>query len=227
MKQKNLPDKRKKRRIQWGDLRKIIPVSRNYGFDRGTPIDRYYIEKFLKENKADIKGSVLEIQNRRYTRRFGGRKVSCSDVLDIDRSNKLATIYADLRNTNALPKERYDCIILTQTLHIIDNYDVTIKNIYRMLNKNGILLCTLPSVSRIDYLTGEEGDFWRFTKASARYIFKKHFTKDKLQIQTYGNVFIDICFLEGVSVEEIDSEELDYYDKYFPLIVCVRAVKRR
>jgi len=46
-----------------------------------------------------------------------------------------------------------------------------------------------------------------------------------IQIKTYGNVFTNICFLEGISMEEITREELDYYDKYFPLIVCVRGAK--
>ena len=220
----NLQDKQKKK-INWGDLRKVTPVSRNFGYDRGTPVDRYYIEKFLEENKADIRGSVLEIKDRNYTERFGGMKVSFSDILDIDSSNKSATIYADLRDTSTLPKEEYDCIILTQTLHYIDVFDVAIKNLYKMLNKDGILLCTLPSVSRMNYDFGEEGDFWRFTKVSARYIFRRHFTEDKLQIKTYGNVFTNICFLEGVCLEEITREELDYYDKCFPLIVCVRGAK--
>ncbi len=222
----NLPhNKRKKKRTNWGSLRKLIPVSRDYGYDRGIPIDRYYIEKFLEKNKTDIRGRVLEIKDRDYAKRFGGHKVTCSDVLDIDRSNKSATICADLRDTNVLPKERYDCIILTQTLQYIDNYQVVIKNLHYMLKKNGVLLCSFPSISRIDSDIGEEGDFWRFTKASARYIFKKHFADNKLQIQAYGNIFINICFLEGISVQEIKAQELDYYDKYFPLIICVRAAK--
>ena len=222
---KNLSDRRKIGKINFGDLRRLTPVSRCWGFDRGAPIDRYYIEKFLEKNKAAIKGSVLEIQWAGYTRRFGGSKVRCSDVLDIDTSNKVATIYADLRVTRALPKEKYDCIIFTQTLQCIDNYDVVIKNLRGMLKENGVLLCTLPSVSRIDYKSGEKSDFWRFTKASARYIFKKHFAENKLQIHVYGNVFADICFLAGISVEEISRGELDFYDEYFPLIVSVRAEK--
>ena len=95
----NLQDNQKMKKINWGDLRKVTPVSRNFGYDRGTPVDRYYIEKFLEENKADIRGSVLEIKDRNYTERFGGMKVSFSDILDIDSSNKSATIYADLRDT--------------------------------------------------------------------------------------------------------------------------------
>ncbi|MBW2045873.1 MAG: methyltransferase [Deltaproteobacteria bacterium] len=206
-------------------LRKVTPISEEYGFERGAPIDRYYIEEFLKKNKSDIKGTVLEIMDREYTVRFGGRRVRNSDVLDVDINNKKATIYADLRDRRALPEEKYDCVILTQTLHFIDDYNSVISNVYGVLKKNGVLLCTVPSVSRIDSYFGEEGDFWRFTKASARYIFQKAFAKDKLHIDAYGNVLADICFLKGLSAEEITKKELDYYDKYFPLLICVRAVK--
>jgi SAM-dependent methyltransferase len=220
----NLTNKRKKEEINWGSLRKVRPVSTMFGYDRGTPVDRYYIEKFLNEHKADIRGSVLEIKNCTYTMRFGGGRVKCPDILDIDSSNKSATVIADLRDSNALPKNRYDCVILTQTLHLIDNHDLAIKNLHGLLKNNGVLLCTMPSVSRMGGLE-VDSDFWRFTKPSAQYIFKKYFAENKLQIQAYGNVLVDICFLEGISAEEISSTELDYYDKYFPLIVCVRAVK--
>ncbi|HSC25950.1 MAG TPA: hypothetical protein VLD67_01675, partial [Vicinamibacterales bacterium] len=33
--------------LDWGDLRRSNPVSRNWGYDRGTPIDRHYIHEFL------------------------------------------------------------------------------------------------------------------------------------------------------------------------------------
>ena len=33
--------------VDWGDLRRTDPVSRDWGYDRGTPIDRRYIEEFL------------------------------------------------------------------------------------------------------------------------------------------------------------------------------------
>ena len=36
-----------------GDLRRLAPISHSFGFDRGTPIDRHYIECFLNRN-ADI-----------------------------------------------------------------------------------------------------------------------------------------------------------------------------
>ena len=34
-------------RVRFGSLRRLTPISRAFGFDRGLPIDRYYIERFL------------------------------------------------------------------------------------------------------------------------------------------------------------------------------------
>ena len=31
----------------WGNLRRLRPFSVYYGFDRGTPVDRYYLDRFL------------------------------------------------------------------------------------------------------------------------------------------------------------------------------------
>ena len=38
--------------VRFGDLRRLSPISRHFGFDRGTPIDRYYIEGFLAETQV-------------------------------------------------------------------------------------------------------------------------------------------------------------------------------
>src|SRR6185503_1474005 len=58
----------------WGDLRRLRPVSRTFGYDRGLPVDRYYIESFLERNRRDIDGRTLEIGDDEYTRRFGGER---------------------------------------------------------------------------------------------------------------------------------------------------------
>src|SRR6202035_2497766 len=47
--------------VRFGSLRRLQPVSRKFGYDRGTPISRYYIETFLKARKNDIRGRVVEI----------------------------------------------------------------------------------------------------------------------------------------------------------------------
>jgi FkbM family methyltransferase len=225
-----IPDHRKallylERRESFAGLQGLSPVSPCYGADRGTPIDRYYIEHFLHSSKEIIRGRVLELLNDRYSRLFGEDRVEDVDVLDIDTANKKASAYGDLRNTSMFPSNRYDCIILTQTIHIIDDFHSVLTSVHRMLKKGGILLVTLPSVSRIDVAAGIGSDFWRFTTASAEYMFKKHFKTENLEIIAHGNVWVCAAFLYGLALEELTREELDYQDENFPLMICVKAIK--
>src|SRR5947207_406343 len=53
-----------------GVLRRVEPLTK-WGAERGTPVDRYYIERFLERHRADIRGRVLEVRDSRYTDRFG------------------------------------------------------------------------------------------------------------------------------------------------------------
>src|SRR5829696_1913433 len=69
-----------------GTLHRQRPLSDNWGFDRGTPVDRYYINKFLDKYRSDITGRVLEVKDSGYTDRYGSN-LTGSDVLDIDPSN--------------------------------------------------------------------------------------------------------------------------------------------
>ena len=66
----------------FSDLRHVDPVSRVFGLDRGLPVDRWYIERFLEHHADDIRGVVLEFGDDRYTRRFG--RPTQSDVLNVD-----------------------------------------------------------------------------------------------------------------------------------------------
>src|SRR5689334_502304 len=110
---------RKKVRVVFNDLSSVKPVSPVFGFDRGTPIDRYYVEKFL-ESRADlIKGRVLEIGDSHYSRRFGGDKVEAYEVLHATPDNKAATIIGDLCDTATLPENAVDCFVCTQTFNFI------------------------------------------------------------------------------------------------------------
>jgi len=45
--------------VDWGGLRQMEPVSRQFGYDRGTPVDRYYIERFLRLNSSAVFGRFL------------------------------------------------------------------------------------------------------------------------------------------------------------------------
>jgi hypothetical protein len=111
-------------------------------------VDRYYIERFLDEERREIRGRVLEVLNREYTEQFGAG-VDRSDVLDLDPANPAATIVADLAAAESIPSETFDCFILTQTLQFIFDVGAAVDHAHRVLRPGGTLLCTVPAVSRI------------------------------------------------------------------------------
>lgn len=200
----------------------LQPISSKYGFDRGKPIERYYIESFLDENKEYIKGKCLEVQNNDYTRHFGGDRVARSDILDIDRNNKQATIYGDLRHIENVPSDTYDCLVITQTLGMIDDYAAAAGECFRILKPGGVLLVTGSAMGPI---FGAGTVYWRMTPDSARFVFGRYFAKENLFIRSYGNVLAGQCFWVGLSSDELSAPELEYNDPRFPIITAVRAKK--
>ena len=209
-------------RARWLQTR---PLSDSWGFDRGTPIDRYYIEGFLQRHTGDVRGDVLEIKSSAYTDRFGQEVIS-RDVLDIDAANPNATIVADLADTARMPEARYDCFILTQTLQLLYDVRASVASAYRLLRPGGTLLVTVPCISRIIPRYGLDADYWRFTPASCRRLFGDAFGVANVTVVTLGNVAAAAAFLRGAAVEEVSARVLDAADPYFPVIVAVRAVRR-
>ena len=85
---------------------------------------------------------MLEIGDNSYTLRFGGAEVTRSDVLHVDDSNPHATIVGDLADGGALPEAAFDCIVLTQTLHLLFDLRGAVAHLHRMLAPGGALLAT-------------------------------------------------------------------------------------
>jgi hypothetical protein len=202
------------------------PVSDKFGFDRGTPIDRYYIEKFLSENKAAIKGKALEIAEDTYLKKFGARETE-RNILHFDNTNPVATIVGDLSNKNTLPKDTFDCFICTQTFNFIYDFNSAIAGSHYLLKPGGTLLATLACMSPISkYDADRWGDFWRFTPQSAQRSFELVFGAGNVSISCYGNSAAAALFMKGYALEEVkDSVNLDHKDELFPLIIGVKAKK--
>lgn len=198
------------------------PISYKNGFDRGLPVDRYYIENFLWANKDLITGVCLEIHDSNYTKKYGGNRITKAVALDIDKKNKLADIYGDLRNLSEIQDNVYDTIILTHTIGMIDNYEAVISECYRVLKPGGWILVTAPSA--IGAVMHPMESHWRFTFASARFVFSKYF-KSKLEVKTFGNLISAQAFLIGLATEELSINEIERNDQCFPIIVTVKAQK--
>ncbi|HET9531811.1 MAG TPA: glycosyltransferase, partial [Blastocatellia bacterium] len=213
--------------VKLGALRRVTPISRNWGFDRGLPIDRHYIEAFLARRAQDIRGRVLEIEDDMYTRKFGNGAVLATDVLHVNEKNPRATIIADLTSADHVPSDTFDCIILTQTLHIIYDTRAALGTLHRILKPGGTLLATFPGITRISHDEWSGSWFWGFTTASTKRLFDETFPGANIDVQAHGNVLAAISFLHGLAVEDLSPEELDYFDPDYEVLITVRAEKAR
>ncbi len=146
------------------------PVSRWFGIDRGLPVDRYYIERFMERyGGADaplgegIRGRVLEVAEHLYVRgpqAFAARdvdgpqppllpEIDTVDVLDLSPGNDRATIVADLTGDDGVPSEAFDCVICTQVLQFVFDVRSAVRTLHRALRPGGVVLATVPALSQI------------------------------------------------------------------------------
>jgi peptidoglycan/xylan/chitin deacetylase (PgdA/CDA1 family)/SAM-dependent methyltransferase len=211
--------------FEWGDLRRPDPVSRDWGYDRGGPVDRRHIEAFLAAHSSDIQGRVLEVQEGDFTTRFGAGRVTELAILDVDATNQNATVLADLRSASEIPADQFDCIVLTQTLHVIDDIRAALSECRRILRPGGVLLATFPAASRVCLEYGPDGDLWRMTPAGARDIVARTFGAANVADDVRGNVLTNVAFLEGLGAGELTGEEYARVDPYFPAVTGIRARK--
>jgi len=216
-----------RRPIRFGSFRRIAPISSRFGFDRGQPIDRYYIEGFLSAYAYAIKGCILEIGDDTYSQRFGASRITHQEVLHVVPGHPGATMIADLAHAPEIPSSYFDCIILTQTMHYIFDIRAAVATLFRILKPGGTLLVTVPGISQICRdQSDQESDCWRFTASSSSRLFSECFGRENVTVHTYGNVLASIAFLEGLASSDLTRDELDYRDPNYQLSIAVAARKQ-
>jgi SAM-dependent methyltransferase len=211
-------------RARLGLFSRTLPLSDDWGYSRGQPIDRFYIDRFLSEHRDDIRGDVLEVKEPLYTRRYG-RDVGRSDVLDIDAANPQATLVADLSDRGSLAEQHFDCIVLTQTLQYVGDVAAAVQNVNRALRPGGVLLLTVPGTNRADE-DPRSPSLWSFTEAGCACLLETEFGSSNIAVRSYGSVLVAVAFLSGMARHELTPAELDLHDPRFPVVVAARAVRR-
>jgi SAM-dependent methyltransferase len=212
--------------VNLGDLGRLSPVSKHWGFDRGTPIDRHFVGLFLRQHQDAVRGTVLEIGDDRYTREIGGDRVLDSQVLHVDQAHAGVTMVGDLARLDHVPSGQVDCAIITQTLQFIPDVEAAVGTIHRLLRPGGVALVTVPAISRIDRdLEGRWATEWSFTRRSMARLFGGVFGADQVTETVYGNVLVATAFLHGLAAEELTVEQLTHLDPDFEVLVGVRAVR--
>jgi SAM-dependent methyltransferase len=173
-------------RLRWHDLRTTQPVSRIFGLDRGTPVDRYYIERFLSDNQHHIKGRVLEIAESRYSKKFGS-EINAYEILHVEKKSHV-TIVGDLTNRESLPANTIDCFICTQVFNFIFDFQKAIEGAYHLLKPGGTILATVSGISQVSrYDADRWGHFWSFYPPGLEKAFKIVFGENNVRVVSFGN----------------------------------------
>jgi SAM-dependent methyltransferase len=203
-------------RARFGDLRRTEPAS-EWGFGRGTPVDRWYIERYIAENAHLIRGHALEVKEDLYASRFGASSV---DVLDIDEGNPHATVVGDLCKSSTLAPQTYDVAVVTQTLQLVPRPLDAIRNLLAALQPGGSLLLTVPTVSRL----AGSWDRWRWTPLGMRDLLSEAAPRDaEMACIGFGNGLAARAFLFGLAVSDLDEDTLERSDEDYPMVVGARV----
>jgi SAM-dependent methyltransferase len=210
--------------VSLGDLDRTRPISSDWGFDRGTPIDRYYTQRFMQAHASAVRGRVLEVGMDLYTRRFGGDRVSRSDVLHVEQGHPGATLIADLAVPDSLPAGEFDCIIVTQTLQFIYDVETAVRSLHRSLAPGGVVLAAFPGITKLSREDVDRwGQYWSLTTLSAQRLFTGSFPAEKVQVEAMGNVLTAAALLYGLAAEDLTRAELEAQDRDYEVLVAVRA----
>ena len=202
------------------------PLSRVFGSDRGRPIDRWYIERFLERHRRDVRGRVLEVAERTYTEWYGDGAVTSSDILYAADGLPEATVVGDLTTGDGLPSRAFDCFICTQTLQLIYDVRAAVRGTYDVLAPGGVLLCTVPALSQTSRVDRERwGEWWRFTSASVRRLLEEVYGAGNVSVEAHGNARVAASWLYGLAAEELDPADLEHDDDEYEVVITARAVR--
>lgn len=198
----------------------LYPVSEQFATERGTPIDRYYIDIFLQHNSQYIKGEVLEIEDNTYTKKYGGNHYDSSIVMDVSSKDENIDFNANLETGEGIKESIADCFICTQTLMYIYDLQSVAQNIIKMLKPGGVALITCSGLSQNSRRCMESyGAYWGFNEAALKRMFINIDGAEVIESGIYGNVKTVSAHINGLCIEDIDESDFKENDVCYPLIV--------
>lgn len=195
------------------------PLNPHHGLHQGVPIARLYIDRFMERLAPRVSGHVLEFGQPTYA-----AQVSCRyDILDIDGANRQATVVGDICDRRLAERlaARYDFVISTAVLQLIDDPQAAARNLHALLRPGGVLIAAEKCVSKVDSWFGPV-DRWRFTPNGLRQLLAQF---SRVEVESFGNVYAICAYLLGLPASQVEADKLAYSDPEHPLVVAAYAEK--
>jgi SAM-dependent methyltransferase len=206
-------------KVNWGSLGAYVPISTGFGFERGTPIDRYYLNRFIEEVRSQVRGVVIEIggslNNRTVYNFVNAREYHAMDLIqrpDVD-------IVGNAEDPAAFPASSIDSVIAFNVLEHCREPWVVIDNALLWLKPGGALFCMVPNAQRIHKMPG---DYWRPLPQAVSWMLRRFSTH---QLRVYGNPIALVASFMGIASEEVPRRDLDFFNPDYPVATCAVAIK--
>jgi hypothetical protein len=205
--------------IDFGNFKRLIPFCPDYGYSRGTPIDRYYLNRFIEEIRDEVTGNTLEIGGAKQNQQlYGFSRANPYRALDM-KAKTGVDIVGDVHNPDLCRNNSLDSIIIFNVLEHCERPWVVVDNIHNWLKERGKVFCMVPTAQRIH---GAPNDFWRILPDAMGTLFSKF---SALKLLSYGNPITTISSLMGIAAEELSREDLESLNNEYPVATCVVAQK--
>lgn len=209
------------RSLELGDLRRVVPFCPDFGYSRGTPIDRFYLSQFVEKIRSEIVGKVLEIGGRRLNRElYGFDNAKDYRTMDLTSDTNVDAV-ADAHNPSAYPPESFDSVVIFNVLEHCEDPRTVVSNIFRWLRSGGKVFAVVPNAQRIH--RGPR-DLWRIMPDGCASLFRQF---SDLHIVTYGNMLTASASFAGIAAEELQTQELMAVNSEYPVITCTVGTKPR
>lgn len=205
--------------LDWGDFKRTNPICQMFGFLRGQPVDRYYLDKFIEKIRPEIIGNILEIGATPQAKEtYQLNPESSYHVLNIEPFPGV-DIVGDVHNLNLIEPESFDTILLFSVLEHCYAPWIVIENIYTWLKPGGKCFAMSPVSAKIHNIPQ---DYWRIMP-DAYTLMLKNFSQHELHL--CGNTMTVLADIYGISAEELTIEELDAHHRDHPVCICIAATK--
>jgi len=201
----------------------VTPFSSNFGFDRGTPVDRYYLHRFLDAHRDRVTGDVLEIQLPDCATRYG-RNLGAVHTVDINPAHRPTYVCDLARAGGVIPSDRYDCVLLPNTLCVLRDIDECLRQALRVLKPGGALLA---STAGFVPLSADAPDYWHLSAAGWLEITGRVWPGCDVRVESHGNCLAATAAMLGLAHEELEPAELDVVDPRYPVLITLFCEKPR
>jgi SAM-dependent methyltransferase len=205
--------------IDWGDFKKAVPICQAFGLTRGTPVDRYYLSKFIAEIRHQVVGNILEVGGTPKDKDFYQLNSGNSyQILNLEPGPGI-DIIGDVHDVSIVKANSFDSVVIFNVLEHCYAPWIAIENIYTWLKPGGKCFAMVPSAIRVH---ATPVDYWRPLPDAFAWLFRD-FSWQKLYI--YGNPMTVIASYHGIAVEELTAAELDAFHPDYPVATCIVAEK--